>query len=127
MMDRLLATAATRWPERDFVVAGAQRWSYAALYAWARGGARALAALGVAPGDRVALMARNGAELVAAWFGCLLAGATVVPIPTVSAPPEVAHRLAHARCRLALVDDAWAPLVAACGVATVRPGDWPAA
>jgi long-chain acyl-CoA synthetase len=126
MIDALLATAAARWPARIFVVAGARRWTFAELYAWARGGATALAARGVRPGDRVALMARNSGEFVAAWFGCALAGATVVPIPTVSAPPEVAHRLGHARCRLALADDDHSAVVRAGGADWARPGDWAA-
>ncbi len=128
MVGALLATAAARWGERVFVVADDGRaWTFAAMYDWARGGALALRARGVAPGDRVALMARNSAEFVAAWFGCALAGATVVPIPTVSAPPEVAHRLAHARCRLAIVDDDFASLARAGGVAVLATGAWPPA
>jgi long-chain acyl-CoA synthetase len=124
MIAALLATAAERWGGRVFLVDGARRLSFAEVDAWARGGAAALAARGVAPGERVALMARNRAEFVAAWFACAYAGATVVPIPTVSAPPEVAHRLAHARCRLALADDEHAELVRAGGADWIRPGEW---
>ncbi|HEX8950978.1 MAG TPA: AMP-binding protein, partial [Polyangia bacterium] len=51
------------------------------------------------------LMAHNSAEFVAAWLGITLVGAAVVPISTVSAPPEIAARTAQARCTL-VVDDA---------------------
>lgn len=102
---RLLAAAAARWGARPFLVDGARAWSFGEVDARARAMAAALAARGVAPGDRVALMAPNSPAFVACWFGIAYAGATVVPIPTVSAPPEVAHRMAHARCRL-LVDEA---------------------
>lgn len=127
MVGALLATAAARWGERAFVVDdGGCAWTFAAMYGWARGGAAELRARGVGPGDRVALMARNSAEFVAAWFGCALAGATVVPIPTVSAPPEVAHRVAHARCRLAIVDADFALLARTAGADVLLPGAWPA-
>src|SRR5260370_9000896 len=79
-------------------------WSWRALDGAARSVAAQLIAGGVVAGDRVALLAGNGAPFVAAWFGIAYAGAIVVPIPTVSAPPEVAQRLAHARCKLAIVD-----------------------
>jgi long-chain acyl-CoA synthetase len=126
MVGALLATAAARWGERVFVVDDDGRsWTFDEMYRWARGGATALRARGVGPGDRVALMARSSAEFVAAWFGCALAGATVVPIPTVSAPPEVAHRLAHARCRLAIFDDELAALAHAAAVERLAPGAWP--
>ncbi len=102
----LVAAAAERWGGRLFVTDEAGRaWSFAETAARARGAAAALGARGVGAGDRVALMAHNSAEFVAAWLGTTLAGAAVVPISTVSAPPEVAARLAQARCKL-LVDDA---------------------
>lgn len=106
MIARLLAAAAARFGERPFLVDDAGRAaSFAAVDSLARRMAAGLAARGVRPGDRVALMAPNSPAFVACWFGIAYAGAAVVPIPTVSAPPEVAHRLAHARCRL-LVDAA---------------------
>jgi len=104
----LVAGAAARWGGRVFVTDEAGRaWSFAETAERARAAAGALAARGVGAGDRVALMAHNSAEFVAAWLGAVLAGAAVVPISTVSAPPEVAARVAQARCKL-VVDDALA-------------------
>ena len=104
----LVAEAAQRWGGRSFVRDdGGRAWSFAETAARARGAAAALAARGVGAGDRVALMAHNSADFVAVWLGTTLAGAAVVPISTVSAPPEVAARMAQARCKL-LVDDALA-------------------
>jgi long-chain acyl-CoA synthetase len=86
--------------------AGERRlWTWRALDEAARRAAAKLRAARVAPGDRVALLAGNSAAFVAAWFGVAYAGATVVPISVVSAPPEIAHRWRHARCRLMIVDD----------------------
>lgn len=66
---------------------------------------------GVCPGDRVLLCAGNDPAFVAAFFGILYAGATVVPVPVVSAPAEVAFRAAHAQTRVAVVDAARRKLV----------------
>ncbi|MFT7578969.1 MAG: long-chain acyl-CoA synthetase [Myxococcota bacterium] len=50
----------------------------------------------IAPGTRVAVQAPNGAAFVAAWFGTLYAGGTVIPIPMELPPAAAAPRLAHA-------------------------------
>jgi long-chain acyl-CoA synthetase len=67
--------------------------------------AAALLGEGIMPGARVALFADNGRAFVQAWFGIAYAGMTVVPLPTVLTAPEVARRLAHARCDALLHDD----------------------
>src|SRR5689334_9949890 len=43
--------------------------------------ARRFIALGIAPGDRIALIAETGAEFAAAFFGAVYAGAWPVPLP----------------------------------------------
>ncbi len=62
----------------------ARRVSYAELLDHARGAAAGLAASGVAPGDRVAVLADTSPELAAAFFGLLSLGAT----PSLLAPPR---------------------------------------
>jgi long-chain acyl-CoA synthetase len=107
---QILRQAALRWPDRPAVIdagaAGSARRvvTYRDLDERARSVATRLARRGVQHGYRVALIADNSEAFVAAWFGILYAGATVVPIPVVSAAPEVAHRLRHARCRAVLFD-----------------------
>ena len=56
--------------------------------------ARELDARGIGPGDKVLLWGDNCAEWVAAFFGCLLRGAVVVPIDNIAAP-DFAHRVAQ--------------------------------
>ncbi len=84
--------------------------TYAELDWAARSAAAVLVANGVEPGQRVALCAENSLQLMAAWFGVIYAGAAVVPIPILSAAPEVAYRLRHARVGLLLHDAARATL-----------------
>ena len=111
---QMLRQAALRWPERVGVVelgpSGRAEHSFCALDAGARRVAAALRSHGVTPGDRVALMAANSADFVQAWFGCAYAGAAVVPVPVLSAAPELVFRLSHARCKVLLTDGARAEL-----------------
>ena len=80
-----------------------ERWSYAEIADAAREFAGALAARGIAKGDRVLLWGDNCAEWVAAFFGCVLRGAVVVPIDRAGAP-EFATRVAKAaQAKLAVV------------------------
>ena len=68
-----------------------------------------LAAAGVQAGDRVAVLAGNGAAFVAARDAATAAELVLVPINPRLAPAEVAWILGHARPRAVLVDAAHAP------------------
>jgi long-chain acyl-CoA synthetase len=68
-----------------------------------RGG---LIARGVAPGDRVAVVASNNPSFVAAYLGVLGVGGVAVPLNPLSPPPELGRELAMVGARLALVDGA---------------------
>jgi len=108
----LLAAAVAKWGARDFLVDEAgDAWTFAETQERARRAAAGLQARGVAVGDRVGLMAGNSREFVATWLGAALAGAAVVPLSTVSAPPEIAARTQLASIRL-IVDDALAVALA---------------
>jgi O-succinylbenzoic acid--CoA ligase len=77
--------------------------SYRELLARAGPAAGALAGRGVSPGSRVALALPAGIELVVALHGCLLVGATAVPIDLRLRDAERAARVAGAAV---LVDEA---------------------
>jgi D-alanine--poly(phosphoribitol) ligase subunit 1 len=66
--------------------------SYAELYDRVSAVASGLAALGVAPEDRVALLLPNSAAFVVVALACLWVGAVFVPLSTED-PPERVHRL----------------------------------
>ena len=100
-----LLRAAAAGPERDAVVLPGERWSYGRLAERAQGIARSLAALGVARGDRVAVLMPNSAECLAALFGTALAGATVVPINARFKAPEMRHILADSGAKVVLTSD----------------------
>ena len=105
---RVLFDAAREHPDRVALVDyahGREEVTYADLDGGARAVAGRLRRDGVPSGCRVALMAGNSRAFVEAWFGVVYAGCAVVPIPVLSAPPEIAFRLGHARCDAVYTDD----------------------
>jgi len=56
------------------------RWSYQQLVLTARRTARELESRGIAKGDRILLCRESSPEWVAAFWGCLLRGAVIVPL-----------------------------------------------
>lgn len=76
----LFCELVARFPERDAVIAGEVRLSFAELDGRVARIAGGLAAVGVGPGDRVALLLDNGWEFVASLLACNRLGAICVPI-----------------------------------------------
>src|SRR2546423_2133026 len=81
------------------------RWSYARLAQAAFQTARWLESLNVNKGDRVLIWAENSPAWVAAFFGCLLRGAIVVPLDAQSAPDFVARVEQQVAAKLLLHGD----------------------
>ncbi len=63
------------------------------------------ARLGVAPGDRVALVMRNCAQYVELLYACWAAGACAIPVNVKLHPTEVAYILGDAEARVCFVTD----------------------
>ena len=85
----LLTRARRLFPDRVGVVDGDVRRTYAELGERCDRLARALGdELGVRPGDRVAWLCGNTAELLEAYFGVLLAGGILLPLNIRLAPAE---------------------------------------
>ncbi len=89
----MLEDSARCLPERDAVVHGDTRLSYAALNAAANQVAGLLAASGVQPGDRVALSCPNLPYFPIVYYGILKAGGVVVPLNVLLKGREIAYHL----------------------------------
>ncbi|MCU0491476.1 MAG: acyl-CoA synthetase [Chloroflexaceae bacterium] len=76
----LLRRTAARSPNKTAVVCGETSWSYAELNRICNRLAHGLAAHGVRPGDRVAILSRNSHAFVAVRFALARLGAVLVPI-----------------------------------------------
>jgi long-chain acyl-CoA synthetase len=84
------------------------RWgeiSYLKLGTGVREIAKGLIALGVQPGDRVAILSNTRAEWTLADFGAICAGAVVVPVYQTNSPDECLYVLEHAGCMAIFCED----------------------
>ena len=79
--------------------------------------ASALLALGCAPGERVALLAKNCAEWFISDLAIQLAGLVSVPLYPLQAPEQIAYVLEHADCKVILVGKLDEPDKLATGIA----------
>jgi long-chain acyl-CoA synthetase len=89
----LLERTTERFPDREAVVCGTQRWTFSQLNAASNSVAAGLAARGVGPGDRVALSCVNVPGFTVAYFAILKAGATVVPLNVLLRGREIEFHL----------------------------------
>jgi long-chain acyl-CoA synthetase len=87
----VFAETAARRADHTAVVYLGTRFSYRRLKQLAESFARALAARGVAPGERVMLYIPNGIQWVAAWLGVQRLGAVAVPITPIYTPHDVVY------------------------------------
>ncbi|WP_030754650.1 FadD3 family acyl-CoA ligase [Streptomyces griseus] len=99
----LVRAAGERWGEREAVVEGRVRVSYAELAARVERSAAACLATGTRPGDRVAVWAPNSLDWIVAALGAVTAGAVLVPLNTRFKGAEAADVLARSRARLLFV------------------------
>jgi fatty-acyl-CoA synthase len=103
----LLDEVAAARPDAEAVVFRGERLTYATLRERADVLARALLALGVERGDRVALLLPNRPEWVIGAFAAAKVGALTVAVSTFSTPREIAWALEHARPRVLITMEAF--------------------
>lgn len=114
---RELLVDSQRYGEREYLVAGDRRWTFAEHVA----AVAALAAgfrveYGVRRGDRVAICSANNAEWVLVFWAATSLGAVVVGMNSMWAGPEVAYAIEHAGPTLVVADAGRRPLVESTGV-----------
>ena len=89
-----------------FLVHEGRRVTYAELDRLASGAAQALAALGVARGDRVTLALGNSIDYLVAAFGILKAGAVLSPLNPALGAAELDYIVGHAEPRVVVTEAA---------------------
>jgi amino acid adenylation domain-containing protein len=123
LLQHLLTEAAARQPERPAVASVDGVLSYRALDRWSTQVARALLSLGVAPGDRVALLAPKSAAAVTGLYGALKAGACYVPLDPKAPAERLSYVVRDSGAAVIIADDARASQAAA--LAAGVPGSPP--
>lgn len=80
--------------DRTAIVAGGDRITYGQIEAEVAKTRGVLVALGLEPGDRIAILCATNFRFVRAWFGILGAGMVAVPLNPQSPAPEIERELA---------------------------------
>jgi long-chain acyl-CoA synthetase len=83
----------------------------------------ALGAIGVEPGDRVAIVAANDVGFVVAYLAVLGVGAVAVPLNPTSPAPELSRELGVVGARLVVTEPAFESVVSECGTETALIAD----
>ncbi|RZQ63325.1 AMP-binding protein [Amycolatopsis suaedae] len=109
----LVTRSAREWPDRDAWVFDALgvRLTFAEVHRRSDELAAALAALGVRPGDRVAVMLRNQPEFPLLWLALAKVGGVLVPVNTGYRELDGAHVLGHSGARFAVAAEEFTGLL----------------
>jgi non-ribosomal peptide synthetase component F len=113
LLQHLLAESAARAPRLPAVGSGQRFLTYEELDRLSNQAARALLRQGVAPGDRVGILAPKSAASVVAIFGALKAGACYVPLDPKSPAARLSAIMRDSGIAVVLADEATAHQAAA--------------
>ncbi len=111
----LFTRHAASQPDRTFARIAERVLTFGQLASSAAGLALWLRHRGVGPGDRVALMLRNGEPALSLMLAIAYTGAIWVPVHTGAVGDNLAYVLTHAEPRIVVAEPDLLPAVAACG------------
>ena len=103
-----LHRAARVFPDRTGVVDGSLKFTYARFLERSLKFSGALKAMGVKPGDRVAVLAGNSHVMLAAHYAVPFAGAVLCALNTRITPADMAYILGHAGASVLIYDQEFA-------------------
>ena len=121
LLQRLLTEAAARQPQRPAVASDGCLLTYQELDRLSNKMARALLRLGVAPGDRVGILAPKSAAAVIGIYGALKAGACYVPLDPKAPAGRLSHIVRDCGAAMIVADEARTSQAAALAGAVPRP------
>jgi len=100
----MLQRQARRHRDRTLFTCGGANWRFDEAPDIAARFAGTLAAAGIRPGDRVAIMCSNRPEFLEAYLGCAWLGAIAVPINVAARGPQLRHILSNCSARLLVIE-----------------------
>ncbi len=122
LLQRLLTEAAALHPQRPAVAAGDCEVTYQELDRLSNKVARALLRRGVAPGDRVAILAPKSVASVIGVYGALKAGACYVPLDPKAPAQRLSYVVRDSAAAVIVTDEVRAAQAAALLEGAPRPG-----
>jgi amino acid adenylation domain-containing protein len=121
LLQRLLTEAAARQPQRPAVASEGCLLTYQELDQLSNKVARALLRLGVAPADRVGILAPKSAAAVVGLYGVLKAGACYVPLDPKAPSGRLCHIVRDSGATVIVTDEARAAQAAILADVVPRP------
>ena len=121
LLQRLLTEAAARQPQAPAVASDGCLLTYQELDRLSNQVARALLRLGVAPGDRVGILAPKSAAAVLGIYGALKAGACYVPLDPKAPAGRLSHIVRDSDAAVIVADDERTSQAAALAGSVPRP------
>jgi fatty-acyl-CoA synthase len=106
----LTERAARNWPDRDALVFGDARWTFAELHDEVDRHAWALMRAGFVPGDRIGLWFTNRPEYIFLLFAVSRIGAVAVPLNTRYRSLDMAYCLAQSECNALIYAERSGPI-----------------
>lgn len=107
---QLPADAATRWGAREALVFGAQRWTWIEFSAEVDRAAKSLIALGVQPGEKIALWMNNKPEWLFLMYAVWKVGGVLVPLNTRYRNEDIAYVVTQSNTATIISDDHSGPV-----------------
>jgi fatty-acyl-CoA synthase len=95
--------ACRRWGAREALLFQGRRWTFAEISESVDRTARGLIALGIEPGEKVALWMLNRPEWIEAMFATIKVGAVLVPVNTRLRTSDVGYILRHSEAQTLLI------------------------
>src|SRR5215510_3861209 len=102
--------AAARWGAREALAFRGRRWTFAELHARVDTAAKGLLALGIEPGDKVALWMVNRPEWIDAMFAIMKIGAVLVPVNTRFRTDDMAYVLGQSDAAAVILAERSGPI-----------------
>jgi feruloyl-CoA synthase len=106
----LLESNTRRNPDKDCLRANGESYSFRTVKNMAEKAAGLFQSMGLAKGDRVAIMSQNTVSFVVGVYGTWMAGGIVVPVNHKFMAPEVEYILDHSGTKIFLFDGSLAPV-----------------
>lgn len=108
---RFLERAQNLYGDKQGVICGDRRFTYAEFFDRCRRLAGALQMLGIQPGDRVAFLGYNCHRLLEGYYGVLLGGGVLLPINIRLSPAEISFILKNSSATVLFFDPEFIPLL----------------
>ncbi len=104
-LKQMLEEVAAQYGSKTAIISGERKLSFADLDKAANRVANALLKMGIAKGDRVAMLLSNRPEFVILYFGITKIGAVVMPLETKLRFAELASFFAHCQPKVLITED----------------------